>query len=1061
MSAMTTAKRTAILIVAMHRSGTSALSRTLNLLGCDMPPKLIGADEWNSSGYWESKPIKDLNEEMLQSGGSDWSEWQEFNPNWFRSSAMRGFRDRAIELIGSEFGGSSLFVFKDPRLSILLPFWRAIFAELEIEPVVIHTLRHPIEVARSLERRNKFLIPRGILLWLRYTLEGERGSRGLRRFFTSYDELLDDCPGFIQRSQDALGLFWPRNSDRARREIGNFLSEGMRHHKESAKTSRILPYAGQWTEATFNVMKEWAAEGESIAGRKKLDDVYAEFTAGGYAFGAIARDNDERFAHIGQLSKDREENRAKLVEAERAAQAARAQGEVLEQAKAELEAKAATLTSQFDTLRGAKAQLEQRHLATQKQRDGLLEEKATLESAVAEARGQGEAIQKAKAALEERHLATQKQRDGLLEEKAALEAQASAAEEKAAAIQRAKTALEERHLATQQQRDGLLKDKAALEEQQAQTVQERDTLRAAQAVLEAQASAAEEKAAAIQRAKTALEERHLATQQERDALRERSAVLEAEKAAAQRECDLLGRQAQAMESAMTDSRDQRDALDAAKAALEADLAQAADKARALEQTQAALEAQHQAMSEERDALRQALAEREQTVSDYQVKATQTEALVRQWEDESRRQGEELAAQRSASAAELDALRHSLSQTESALRQRQLETEQAAEGLRTAQAAVQAERDARDALKADLERELAAARGKGVEHERSWASAEKSLKLRFDEIAIITRQLAANEAETAAATAALVQAQQLADAREEELGRLQAALAGQQGQLAEEQARAAALQQSLDDQQRRAAEAEARHQQAGIERDVQHRRALEESRADGARLAQETAAITILLQQQEALFGESLRERDARLAEQDDKLRQKEVQLAEQEENLRQKDGRLAEGAARLAQLDVALAQTTKEHDTARAMMDQVMEDVRRQKEMLRATVIANRAELDAKQNEVEARQGDVKGAQALGSQAYRQFLTTLAAMLSQAVLPFPALTRARTIERQRRILDEYGAFDPDWYLAAHTDLPRADTDPYLHYIRHGLSEGRAPNAAMEQLRSGALPGGRN
>jgi len=159
-SKTTVAKRTAVLVVAMHRSGTSALSRTLNLLGCESSPNLMGADEYNESGYWESRPIYELNEKILSSGGGGWAEWMEFNPNWFRSSAMDRFRERAVACIEAEFGKSNLFVIKDPRLSLLMPFWRSVFESMDIEPVVIHTLRNPIEVAQSLERRNEFLQPR-------------------------------------------------------------------------------------------------------------------------------------------------------------------------------------------------------------------------------------------------------------------------------------------------------------------------------------------------------------------------------------------------------------------------------------------------------------------------------------------------------------------------------------------------------------------------------------------------------------------------------------------------------------------------------------------------------------------------------------------------------------------------------------------------------------------------------------------------------------------------------------------------------------------------------------
>ena len=59
---MTDKTATAIMVLGMHRSGTSALTRILNLLGADLPEDLIKANAYNKSGYWEPSAVVALND---------------------------------------------------------------------------------------------------------------------------------------------------------------------------------------------------------------------------------------------------------------------------------------------------------------------------------------------------------------------------------------------------------------------------------------------------------------------------------------------------------------------------------------------------------------------------------------------------------------------------------------------------------------------------------------------------------------------------------------------------------------------------------------------------------------------------------------------------------------------------------------------------------------------------------------------------------------------------------------------------------------------------------------
>ena len=969
------ARRTAVMIVAMHRSGTSALSRALNLLGGDMPPRLIEADQWNAAGYWESKPIKDLNEEMLVSGGGEWSEWLEFNPDWFKSSAVQRFRDRAIELVGSEFTDSPLFIFKDPRLSILMPFWRSIFDELGIDQVAIHPLRNPVEVARSLERRNNFLMSKGVLLWLRYTLDGERGTRGLRRIFTTFDDLLEDPAGLIERTQDDLGLIWPRNSVKARREIAQFLSADMRHHRDGARVLRSLSYGSDWVVRTYETLMGFAADGENADGRAALDEVRAQFVAASHAFGTIAKDNEDRHAKIAQLQQDREKAGAR---------------------QAELESSAAAAQAELDALRAGKVELERNLSSTQERLAALQTGQETAERQLAEAR---------------------KERDGLRERARSLEQHVAGSRKQA------------------------------------------EELKLAQAEVEARAVKAQEQAEAIQRAKEALEARHLATQKERDTLREMRAKLEGD-----------------LSNAFAAVKDAQQQADAARQKQE-ESAAAIEEAqrRADEAEREAATRQEESAQALSDALHK-LGDAEQASSDHQVKAAQTEALAKQWEERAAQLSGQLAQERSTHQEELKRLQDDLAQTDSALRQRQLETEQAAEALLNARNEWHEQQGADAKARAELEQSLAQAQSRLRDLERAKAAAEEALKARFSEIATLTEQFALREMELAQARQSLLAANQsLADrdaqlraadehhqadrerhsaaleranrsitTLEQNLRERTAETIQLQGAVNHRELELAQTRQMLDDVRQRQDDAEASlaERNGAIERlraDLDEQTRMRDKEQE--RLRQVQAQVDDLQQALADQERASTQRLDAVLQNQRDieaDLAQRDVALREHRQRL--EDARVQEGARteELDRLRTEMAQHAAESDRLRkAHTDAVkaveadLQDMTRKREILRATALASQ------QSNIDL---------------YNRLLSSLETMLAQAVLPFPKLTRKKTEQQQRRLIIDHAGFDADWYVSAYPDVAVSPLDPALHFIRHGLAEGRSPNAKMAALR---------
>lgn len=199
-----------------------------------------------------------LNDEILGSAGSSWDDWEAFSPACRASPVKDGFLERALKALADEFGASRLFVPKDPPICRLLPFWIEAFGA---EPHVVCPVRHPMEVAASLERRDGF----GRLLRLRHMLDAEAHSRGPRRVFLRYYALLPGWRSLPERLGRQLGVAWPRRSTAADLEIDGFLSPVHRHHVEPDAAVVDDASLSRWIRSSFAVFDRWA-RGEAREG---------------------------------------------------------------------------------------------------------------------------------------------------------------------------------------------------------------------------------------------------------------------------------------------------------------------------------------------------------------------------------------------------------------------------------------------------------------------------------------------------------------------------------------------------------------------------------------------------------------------------------------------------------------------------------------------------------------------------------------------------------------------------------------------------------------------------
>lgn len=286
----TVADKIAILVLGMHRSGTSAITRVISLLGADLPSNLMPPVPGNNeAGFWESLDIYALNDEILASGGSSWSDWATFNPAWFHAAIKERFKEQALAILQRDFGNSALFVLKDPRICRLLPFWIEVFKEFGAVVKCVIPIRNPIEVADSLKQRDEFIPFKSYALWLRHVLDAELESRILDRSFCRYESLLSDWRDTVAKISSDLGFVWPRYSPVAEVEIDTFLNSRHRHHireDEQISASETLP---PWVKESFELLLEITANNVKDVNTQRLNELRIAFNQASTFLGPIAQ----------------------------------------------------------------------------------------------------------------------------------------------------------------------------------------------------------------------------------------------------------------------------------------------------------------------------------------------------------------------------------------------------------------------------------------------------------------------------------------------------------------------------------------------------------------------------------------------------------------------------------------------------------------------------------------------------------------------------------------------------------------------------------------------------
>lgn len=213
-----------VIVLGMHRSGTSATSRVLDRMG-----SWLGADDAVTRRY-EHATVQETNERILRTFGGRWHTPPELPDGWSHDARLRELEAPARAAL-ADLESHPVFSWKDPRTCFTLPWWEQ---RLAAAPVVVYVYRHPAEVAASLATRNDFGPGHALLMWEAYNAAALRAAAGHPVVVVPYAELVDApaaTAGVLHEALTEWGLALDADPEAAVSEV----SADRRHHRAPAE----------------------------------------------------------------------------------------------------------------------------------------------------------------------------------------------------------------------------------------------------------------------------------------------------------------------------------------------------------------------------------------------------------------------------------------------------------------------------------------------------------------------------------------------------------------------------------------------------------------------------------------------------------------------------------------------------------------------------------------------------------------------------------------------------------------------------------------------------------
>lgn len=278
-------KKQIVIILGMHRSGTSVVARITQSLGYELGNRLIEPNGENPKGFFENQEIVSFNDRLLRHISLSWDSlgfiWEEN----FEKELFKDLFFEANDILSENFSNSSFWAIKDPRLCILLPFWQRVihhFYSCEISYLLC--LRNPLESYLSQKERNitdpSFHIIGSeqdafLLMWYTYIRKAISSIDSDFCLCVSYENVILNPLMEFERVARFLGAC--PNDDVGRALEKDFIEKKLRHH--NATTEDFIEGTQNQTFVSNLYLKLKEKDAGNSIPKTELQKIKAETTA--------------------------------------------------------------------------------------------------------------------------------------------------------------------------------------------------------------------------------------------------------------------------------------------------------------------------------------------------------------------------------------------------------------------------------------------------------------------------------------------------------------------------------------------------------------------------------------------------------------------------------------------------------------------------------------------------------------------------------------------------------------------------------------------------------------
>ncbi|WP_321277435.1 glycosyltransferase [Thiomicrorhabdus indica] len=223
-----------IFVLGMHRSGTSVLTGLLSRLGLKTGEHLLPPQEDNPKGFFEDSDFVAFNDKLLNQLALDWSSPLIISKGTL-NKVLDEYSAESKNLAKQKFLHQSINLVKDPRFSVLMPFWQKTLEKLDIECRFIWMIRSPSAVSHSLSERNQIPAELSESIWRAYNFSIMSFLQNHECLLLNYEQLLEDPVGTCEKLSDYIHLGF--TLDEIKTRIDGFVEPTLCHdHSQSSES---------------------------------------------------------------------------------------------------------------------------------------------------------------------------------------------------------------------------------------------------------------------------------------------------------------------------------------------------------------------------------------------------------------------------------------------------------------------------------------------------------------------------------------------------------------------------------------------------------------------------------------------------------------------------------------------------------------------------------------------------------------------------------------------------------------------------------------------------------